>query len=589
MKSLRISDTLNLPVDAATQTFAFIARKGGGKTYAAGKLVEELMTAGVQVVILDTVGNWYGLRLGADGKSAGFDIPIFGGLRGDVPLEATGGALIAEIAVETGRSMVLDCSQFSLADRKRFAVTFGEKLWQRKKADSHPSPLHLVIEESQLIVPQQVTGGGDTARMVGIYEEIIRLGRNYGIGVSMISQRPQSVNKEVLNQTECLFVGQVNGAQERDALKKWIVHQGMDTTLVNELPSLKIGTFYVWSPQWLQILQKVAIAPKKTLDASATPKVGESRARRELKPLDLDDLKTKMAATIERAKAEDPRELRKKITELERQAKSVRPASAPAAAPNDRETKRAARAEWEPLLKERDARIRDLEGRLSLIAKAIGKAHAANEEIAGAVGKELSPLSVIPASAIEPSKAASTLTPRREMPVMTRAAAARRAAAGADGELGKCERAILTVLDQYEGGCNSGKLTLLSGYRFSGGFKNSLSTLRVAGLIEGGNMEIMRITPAGHSLIGGTYEPLPRDPGELQERWLADPKLGKCEVAILSALFQHPRGLTSERLCEITNYQYSGGFKNSLSTLRTAGLLIGRNTEVMRASEEFFS
>jgi DNA helicase HerA-like ATPase len=49
--------------------------------------------------------------------------------------------------------------------------------------------------------------------MVGIYEEIIRLGRNYGIGVSMITQRPQSVNKEVLNQTECLFVGQVNGAR----------------------------------------------------------------------------------------------------------------------------------------------------------------------------------------------------------------------------------------------------------------------------------------------------------------------------------------------------------------------------------------
>jgi DNA helicase HerA-like ATPase len=64
----------------------------------------------------------------------------------------------------------------------------------------------LVIEESQLIIPQ-FTGGGDVARMVGIYEEIIRLGRNYGIGCTMISQRPQSVNKEVLNQTECLFVG----------------------------------------------------------------------------------------------------------------------------------------------------------------------------------------------------------------------------------------------------------------------------------------------------------------------------------------------------------------------------------------------
>jgi hypothetical protein len=40
MRQLHISPDLSLPVDAATQTFAFIARKGAGKTYAAGKLTE---------------------------------------------------------------------------------------------------------------------------------------------------------------------------------------------------------------------------------------------------------------------------------------------------------------------------------------------------------------------------------------------------------------------------------------------------------------------------------------------------------------------------------------------------------------------
>jgi hypothetical protein len=160
--------------------------------------------------------------------------------------------------------------------------------------------------------------------MVGVYEEIIRLGRNYGIGVSMITQRPQSVNKEVLNQTECLFVGQVNGAQERDALKKWITTQGMDVHLVEELPTLKIGTFYVWSPQWLNLLQKVEILPKETFDASATPKVGDKRVRRELKPLDLADLQEQLKTTIEKAKADDPRELRKQIAELKKELVKTR-------------------------------------------------------------------------------------------------------------------------------------------------------------------------------------------------------------------------------------------------------------------------
>ena len=328
-KTLKIAADLALPIDAATQTFAFIARKGAGKTYTAGKLVELLLEAHVQVVVLDTVGNWYGLRLGADGKSAGFSVPVLGGLRGDIPLDPASGALIADTAVDTGQSMVLDVSQWSKADRQRFAAAFGERLWLKKKGEHHPTPLHLVIEESQLIVPQDVRG--DTARMVGVYEEIIRLGRNYGIGVSMITQRPQSVNKEVLNQTECLFVGQINGAQERDALKKWVTHQGADVNLVDELPGLKVGTFYCWSPQWLGILQKVHILPKRTLDASATPKVGDRTVRRELKPLDLTELEQRMAATIEQAKANDPRELKKllaakdkRISELEADVKVQR-------------------------------------------------------------------------------------------------------------------------------------------------------------------------------------------------------------------------------------------------------------------------
>jgi DNA helicase HerA-like ATPase len=68
-----------MPVNAATLTFAFSARKGAGMTYAAGKSSEILLEAGVQVVVLDTVGNWYGLRLAADGKGNGFDVPMFGG------------------------------------------------------------------------------------------------------------------------------------------------------------------------------------------------------------------------------------------------------------------------------------------------------------------------------------------------------------------------------------------------------------------------------------------------------------------------------------------------------------------------------
>jgi hypothetical protein len=84
---------------------------------------------------MDTVGNWYGLRIAADGKDRGFDIPVLGGLRGDVPLTPESGALIADLVVDTGRSFIIDLSQFSKGDRKKFATAFGEQLWKRKKGE----------------------------------------------------------------------------------------------------------------------------------------------------------------------------------------------------------------------------------------------------------------------------------------------------------------------------------------------------------------------------------------------------------------------------------------------------------------------
>lgn len=327
MKRLELATNLALPIDACTQTFAWIGRKGSGKTYGSGKMVEELLENGIQTVILDTVGNWYGLRLSADGKQPAFDIPVFGGLRQDLPLLPTAGDVVADVVIDTGRSVILDVSQFNFSDRKRFAAGFGERLWQRKKGESTPAPLHLVIEECQLIVPQFV--GKDDTRMVHVYEEIIRLGRNYGIGVSMITQRPQSVNKEVLTQTECLVVFQVNGVPERKALKEWITHEGADVNLLNDLPHLTVGSAWLWSPQWLRKFEKIHIAKKSTFDASATPKAGQSVQRRNPAPLDVDDIQERMKSTIEKVKADDPRALRAEIIRLKGEL-ARKPAPVPA-------------------------------------------------------------------------------------------------------------------------------------------------------------------------------------------------------------------------------------------------------------------
>lgn len=173
-----------------------------------------------------------------------------------------------------------------------------------------------MLEEAQLFLPQQIYKGDE--HMVGIWNEIVRLGRNCGIGVSLITQRPQSVTKEALTQVECLVVLQVNGVPEKKALKEWIVEKGADTNLLEELPFLKQGVAYVWSPQWLEHFGKHEILPKWTFDSGATPKSGKTKVKAELKPLDLDALKAQMAETVKRLEANDPVALKKRVQELER-------------------------------------------------------------------------------------------------------------------------------------------------------------------------------------------------------------------------------------------------------------------------------
>lgn len=315
---------LSLPLDAVTETFAFIGRRGSGKTYGAGVLVEGMLDANAQVVILDPIGVWYGLRAGKQP----FNIPVLGGAHGDIPLVKTAGPLIADVIIDRGTSAVLDVSSFRKNARKQFITQFAERFFQRKKTKR--SAVHIVLEEAHVFAPQRVHHGGE--EMLGAIEDIVRLGRNFGIGATLITQRPQSVNKDVLNQVEALVVFQTTGSHERKAIQNWIVHQGIDThELVDQLPSLQQGTAYFWSPAWLESLKKVHIRKKRSADTSATPKAGKRVGKPKVKSLgstDLDQLRDAMAATVDEAKQNDPKALQAEIAKLKRELKKT-PAVAP--------------------------------------------------------------------------------------------------------------------------------------------------------------------------------------------------------------------------------------------------------------------
>jgi DNA helicase HerA-like ATPase len=91
MTTLKLAKDLSIPASAITETFAILAARGAGKSNTAAVMAEEMFEARLPFVVVDPVRAWWGLRSSRDGKGPGLPIPIFGGKRGDVPLERGGG------------------------------------------------------------------------------------------------------------------------------------------------------------------------------------------------------------------------------------------------------------------------------------------------------------------------------------------------------------------------------------------------------------------------------------------------------------------------------------------------------------------
>jgi hypothetical protein len=545
---LRIAPNLELPAEAVTQTFAILAKRGVGKTYTASVMVEEMLKAKMHVVVCDPIGVWWGLRAAADGKGPGLPIVIAGGDHADIPITPQNGDLVANLVVDERISMVIDLSLFRKGEQTRFMTDFAETLYHRNR-----TALHLVLDEADAFAPQRPQKGQE--RMLGAMEDLVRRGRARGIGVTMITQRPASIHKDVLTQIEVLVALRLVAPQDRNAVDEWIkVHgePGQREELMQSLPSLPIGTAWFWSPGWLDMFKRVEVRTRETLDTSSTPKAGQqAKEARIMAGVDLDKLREKMAHVIEKAEQDDPKALRRRIAELEREK------AHPVVELREKEVRTEV-----PVFTNREAEFLEhlsgvLEQTGELMRRVINTATPPPTMMVSGGNRPLSPRSKV---ALEDLGRAAVKHIENEP--------------GSGGTLGKAERSILTVLAQYQNGRNVTQTALLAGYSSKGGgFRNALGGLRSKGLIVG--RDNLTITSEGINALGD-YEPLPQGQA-LVDYWLG--RLGKAERLIFAAVIDaYPSSLTIEEIAEKTGYAAAGGgFRNALGKLRTLELVEGRS------------
>lgn len=568
-----------LPLDAVTRTFGIVGQRGTGKTSTAVVMVEEMARKGAHCAVLDPVGAWYGITRAGERK--GIPGIVIGGEHGDVPLEETAGQLVADLVV--GRHwpvVVIDLKLLRKGAQLRFMADFLEVLFHANRA-----PLHVVFEEADRPLPQSPRGMDPTmGRVLGAGEDIVKLGRSRGLGATLVTQRPATLNKNVLEVCESLILHRLMGPNDRKAVKGWVEANGDERELklvMDSMASLGLGEAWLYSPGWLKLLERIRVRARHTFDSSATPEVGAQVIEpTERAPVDLDELRERMAETVERAKANDPRELHRRIETLEAELEAAR-----TAAPEperilvpDREaavrlTEETARMEalldelarFETELREREA---PLLARIVEHQERMTETHADLVRLldfAGSLPREGAP-SAAPVSAAPVPPAPAVVSPSRRP-----APAPNSNGASATGPQQRVLDALAWLRTVGIEPASRLQVAMVAGYHErTKGFTNALGAMN-GELVIYPQPGFVQLTDAGAAQANAPGRPLTND--DLHAMIYA--QVGGGRARILKPIVErYPGTITRAELAEMLGYhERTKGFTNGLGRLRSLGLI----------------
>ena len=285
--------SIQIPINAATKTFAILAKRGAGKSYTGAVIAEEFSKNNIPFVVFDPIDVWWGLRLNKDGKNKGLPVVVFGLEHADISLDREMGRKIAQAVVKENISCVISTFGMPKVGQRHLIAEFAEEI-----LNINNIPRHIFIEEAHEFVPQRVFGGlGKTFNAVS---NLVVMGRNRGLGVTLINQRAATINKDVLTQLDTLLAFRNVSPQDRKALKEWVeAHsaEGDFEKFMDSLPSLPTGEGWIWSPEFLGVFKKIKIRERETFHPDRE-KIGDKFVMPQLERVDVQNFIAKFESSL---------------------------------------------------------------------------------------------------------------------------------------------------------------------------------------------------------------------------------------------------------------------------------------------------
>lgn len=313
MKTIKIG-SVSIPLDLYTISgSAILGIKGAGKTYTAKGIAEQLLEHNIPIVAFDAIGVWRYLKAaGPNGK--GFKVVVAGGEEPDLPLTPESAPEIVRAAIRENIPLVIDLydRNLSKADWRRIVqACFRVLLYENKGLR------HIFLEEAPEYVPQKVMDGVTYAEV----EKLVRMGGNASLGITLISQRAQEVNKAVLDLCENVILMRQRGAHAIDNLAKWTekLSPSISKQIATDMPTMKAGEAWIFTSE-----DDEPVRTRSALLKSYHPDRRKPNDRKDtVVPTDTSDFVSRLGNLLTNLKVEaeanDPKALRKRIADLEEQ------------------------------------------------------------------------------------------------------------------------------------------------------------------------------------------------------------------------------------------------------------------------------
>lgn len=281
------------------QRIAILGISGSGKTNTVAVLAEELLPR-LSMTIVDVEGEYFGLKekypLLVAGRAA----------HAEVPLIVENAAALAELSLRHGVSVILDLSEYDQDEIQAILLAYFERLWQLSTVLK--TPYEVVVEEAHEFIPQ-----GQRTPLKTLLTRFALRGRKRGIGVILASQRSAKVEKDLLTQTNLLFLQNVVHPTDVSVYKELIPLLAKDVE--QQVRELVPGEAFVVRGR---LVDRVHIRKRQTFHAGATPVLDETLPP--LKGIDttlLEEFRTITSRFVKEGGSDETSKLKRQLRDAE--------------------------------------------------------------------------------------------------------------------------------------------------------------------------------------------------------------------------------------------------------------------------------